>query len=160
MVNLASRLEGKAPAGGLLVERFTIEDAGDGFVDSVDGGLQSVKGFERPIGVYYVQRFSEDYEMDEMRRFLVEDFLQDELIQETLLPTRNNEETRKMLRDFVVQSLDQSPTLPINPAVGGGPHHPFVAAHVGSFLGPARSLYCRSRFRLSARRFSIFCFRS
>lgn len=121
VVNLASRLEGKAPAGGLLVDRFTIEDAGDGFVDIVDGGLQSVKGFERPIGVYYVQRFTEDYEMDEMRRFLVEDFLQDELIQETLLPTRNNEETRKMLRDFVVQSLDQSPTLPINPAVAPAP---------------------------------------
>ncbi len=113
VVNLASRLEAKAPAGGLLIDRFTYIDAGAGFVDVIDGGQQKVKGIATPIQVYCVVGFSERYEVEEMLRFLSEDFIEDELVQGALLPTRNTPANRGLLRDYVRRGIERSPTLPV-----------------------------------------------
>lgn len=116
VVNLASRLEAKAPAGGVLIDRFTHIDAGNGFVDVTDGGIQQVKGIATPIQVYCVRGFSEKYEVEEMIRFLAEDFLEDELIQEALLPTRNTVANRALLREHIHRVLEPAAVLPVRPA--------------------------------------------
>lgn len=114
VVNLASRLEGKAPAGGLLIDRFTRIDAGDGFIEVADSGRQKVKGVPEPIQVYSVRGFSADYEMEAMERFLSEDFFEDGLIQTTLLPQgRLSKDRLNHLRAFIRRSIIDEPYLPI-----------------------------------------------
>lgn len=113
VVNLASRLEGKAPPGGLLVDSFTIKDIGEGFVEIADGGLQSVKGIDKPVRVYFVRRFCDEHEMRTMRRFLLDDFLGDPLIRTTLLGESADPGRLEKLQKFTRSSLDHDQTLPI-----------------------------------------------
>ena len=83
VVNLASRLESRAPPGGLVIDRFTHIDAGEDFLDVRDLGRNQFKGFEELIQVFAVRGFADPAETEEMQRFLIEEFF-DELLLEQL----------------------------------------------------------------------------
>ncbi len=112
VVNLASRLEHLAPPGGLLIDRFTHIDAGEGFVDVLDGGKQTIKGVSVPIQVFYVRGLADPRELGMVRSFLMDAFFDDETIDGLMLTGRSSHETRAGLRDFLARELEQRPGLP------------------------------------------------
>ncbi len=116
VVNLASRLEHLAPVGGLLIDRFTHIDAGAGFVDVLDGGMQSIKGVGVPIQVFFVRGFSSPAEREQMRAFLFERFFTDELLDSLVLAGQGTREARIALRNFLARELKERPDLPVNTA--------------------------------------------
>lgn len=113
VVNLAARLEGRAPPGGLIIDRFTYIDAEKGFVEVNDGGRQRVKGIPDPVQVYYVKSFSEQHELEEMRRYFLQDFLEDPLVLRAILgPNMDSTRHREALRRYAIKEFDKHPTLP------------------------------------------------
>ncbi len=117
VVNLASRLEHLAPIGGLLIDRFTHIDAGAGFVDVVDGGMQSIKGVSVPIQVFFVRGISSPVERERMRSFLMERFFTDEILDSLVLAGKGTREARTALRNFLARELKDRPELPVNTTI-------------------------------------------
>jgi class 3 adenylate cyclase len=112
VVNLASRLEHLAPPGGLLIDRFTHIDAGEGFVDVLDGGKQTIKGVNVPIQVFYVRGLADPRELAQVRSFLLDTFFDDDTLDGLMLTGRSSHETRAGLRDFLARELEERPGLP------------------------------------------------
>ncbi len=114
VVNLASRLEHLAPVGGLLIDRFTYIDAGAGFVDVVDGGMQSIKGVSVPIQVFFVRGIASPAEREKARAFLLERFFTDEILDSLVLAGKGSRESRTALRNYLARELRERPELPVN----------------------------------------------
>lgn len=113
VVNLASRLEGKAAPGGLAIDRFTYLDAGEGFLLAEDAGEQIIKGVAKPIRVFLVRGFAEQGETDRMRQFLSEELLEDAYLREAILGPTSDAPARNKVRDFVLRNVVDTPFLPV-----------------------------------------------
>jgi len=112
VVNLASRLEGKAPAGGLAIDRFTLLDA-EGFVEVKDAGEQRIKGVDMPISIFLVRGFAEAEETERMRHFLCEEVLEDPQLRETLLTGPDGAKALPKLKEFIQRELADDLHLPV-----------------------------------------------
>jgi class 3 adenylate cyclase len=113
VVNLAARLERKAPPGGLLVDRFTRIDAGDGFLDIRDGGLQEVKGLSIPIPVAFVRGFEDEMETREMQRWLLDVFFDEARIVALCLDGDRDPEKIALVRAQIEAEVSERPFLPV-----------------------------------------------
>ena len=113
VVNLASRLEGLAVPGGILIDRFTLTDVGTDFADVVDSGEQLVKGIEQPIQTYAVRGFSSAEENERLQQFLLDEFLSESLIADVMLGGRGSKDDAHTVRQFAEQELAGTPTLPV-----------------------------------------------
>jgi class 3 adenylate cyclase len=112
VVNLASRLEGKAPPGGLVVDRFTVIDAGEGYADVSDLGAQTVKGIDTPIQIFRVNSLSDPNDVEAMRAFLLEDVFEDAVLLEAIFGTAKPRfEQIAAMRIFIEKELGAWPRL-------------------------------------------------
>lgn len=118
VVNLASRLEAKAPAGGLIIDRFTRIDSGPDFLDVVDAGQQQIKGIERPIQLFVARGFAQREEVERMQAFLVERFFDEALLDEVILAGAATPENRAAIRSFLRREIEERPTLPLGAPPG------------------------------------------
>lgn len=111
VVNLASRLEHLAPAGGLLIDRFTFIDAGPDFVEVLDGGKQTIKGVSIPIQVFFVRGFVDPAEHQLVRSYLLDAFFDDDTIDSLVLNGRGTKADRVAMRDWLASDLAVRPQL-------------------------------------------------
>ncbi len=112
VVNLAARLEAIAKPGGLVIDRFTFLDSGEGFLDVVDSGSQHIKGVDTPIQVYSVRGLKSRPEIEAMRNYLVEEFFDDAVIESLLCVSRSEQDKRTTLREIIAREIEQNPHLP------------------------------------------------
>ncbi|HSI06691.1 MAG: adenylate/guanylate cyclase domain-containing protein [Myxococcota bacterium] len=67
-VNLASRLEGMAAPGGLVIDRFTyLNVEGESCLEAEGPTAEPVKGFAKPVHLYRVAGFRSEAENDHLR---------------------------------------------------------------------------------------------
>ncbi|MFW6369500.1 MAG: adenylate/guanylate cyclase domain-containing protein [Myxococcota bacterium] len=115
VVNLAARLEALSPPGGLIVDRFTYVDAGEGFLEVESGGIQRVKGVEMPIQVFFVKGLAGENERKRMRDYLLEELFDDEFVSGVILDGDDDAEKMASIRSFLEAEIDGGASLPCPP---------------------------------------------
>lgn len=113
VVNLASRLEGRATGGGILIDRFTQLDAGEDFLVVKDCGAQQIKGIDRPIQTYAVGGFAKPVETQAMQAYLLDQFFTNERIETLFLDGKGTRERVAEVRAMAEAELRDRPSLPI-----------------------------------------------
>mgnify|MGYP006270852043 CR=1 FL=1 len=114
VVNLASRLEGMAPPGGLVIDRFTYIDAGADFLHVEPLGPHQIKGIAQPIELFAVRGFAQAQEIEQMQNFLGGEFFDNALDDGLLVRGTVSEAKRADLRALCQSELQNNPWLPLN----------------------------------------------
>ncbi len=110
-VNLASRLEGMAAPGGLVIDRFTYLNVDGASCLEVEGPTdEAVKGFAKPVSLYRVAGFRTPEEIDRLRQTVL-DTLRSPAALEVLRLT--DEQLAEVLASAERELTARTPVLPV-----------------------------------------------